>query len=352
MSDFLELDTLDTMLSVYATPERSSEIQNSNFEIPSSIMWTRNFDLSGADLDVYDKFYVCSKFEEANQGSHKVSMRAFCCNHFLALSTFRDWYKHYLVFKNTGDVTMGRKCGRRPLLDEKGIEDLQKKICVRTNQQHTPDASELDTLLVETINETSLRRGKAPCAQFMSRPSKKKYKELANIDKGKVQHKPHARIVAEGDPRNALSMHALVVAFCQNKKAPMIGNFDATQFVVSQEGSDLGFFIKQERLDDKPLTAESNGGLDFAIKYYHVNNAAGYTSPPVFNIADPNMSEEEAFFYPIPGLGTNREQCNFGWLCFTKTRACNAKFYDWFAKTVIIPFVEDSRKGHGGCKVT
>ncbi len=345
------MNIFSIMLSVNPISENSAEFQNSNFEIPSSIIWTRNFDLSCADLDVYDKFYACSKFQEMIEGPNKVSLRAFCGNHAVPVSTFRDWYRHYLVFRKTGEITMGRKCGRPPLIDEKGIEDLQKRICVRTNQQHTPDASDLNALLVDTINETSVRRGKAPSAESLSRPSKLKYQELANIEKGKVQHKSHARIVAEGDPRNALSMHALVVAFCQNLKAPMIGNFDATQFIVSNEGSDTGYFIKPERLDDTPLTAESNGGLDFAIKYYHVNNAAGYTSPPVFNIADPNMSEEDFIFYQIPGLGTNREQCNFGWLCFTKTRACNEKFYDWFAKTVLVPFVEESRKGHGGCKV-
>ena len=52
------------MLSVNATPKRFAEIQNSNFEFPTSIKWTRNINLSDADLDVYDKFYVCSKFQE------------------------------------------------------------------------------------------------------------------------------------------------------------------------------------------------------------------------------------------------------------------------------------------------
>lgn len=99
-----------------------------------------------------------------------------------------------------------------------------------------------------------------------------------------MQHKTHARIVAEGDPRNALSMHALVVAFCKYLQSCMIGNFDATQFVVSQECPDQGFYIKQERAgNDNPLTGESNGGLDFAIKYYHLNNAAGLTGIPGIN---------------------------------------------------------------------
>lgn len=49
------------MISGNATSESSIEMENSNFEIP---WWTRNIDLSCVDLDVFDKFNVCSKFEE------------------------------------------------------------------------------------------------------------------------------------------------------------------------------------------------------------------------------------------------------------------------------------------------
>ena len=119
LPEFWQVNIFSIMLSVNPISENSAEFQNSNFEIPSSIIWTRNFDLSCADLDVYDKFYACSKFQEMIEGPNKVSLRAFCGNHAVPVSTFRDWYRHYLVFRKTGEITMGRKCGRPPLIDEK-----------------------------------------------------------------------------------------------------------------------------------------------------------------------------------------------------------------------------------------
>lgn len=95
---------------------------------------------------------------------------------------------------------------------------------MRTNQQCTSGASDLDTLLVEIINETSVRRAKVPSGESPSRPTKLKYKNLANIDKGELQHKPHTRIIAEDDPRNAQSMHAknglqnCSYSFCRKKQ--------------------------------------------------------------------------------------------------------------------------------------
>ena len=116
------------------------------------------------------------------------------------------------------------------------------------------------------------------------------------MKKGKVQHKTKARRVTEADVRNVLSMHCLVNAFCQTLKPNMIGNFDVTQFVISQENADEGYYIKQERENDDepeapPLTAESTGLLSFAVKYYHVNNAAGFCSNPVFVVADPTIPD-------------------------------------------------------------
>lgn len=45
--------------------------------------------------------------------------------------------------------------------------------------------------------------------------------ELSKIEKGKVQHKTHARIVVESDPRNVLVMHAFAVAFFTHLKPAM-----------------------------------------------------------------------------------------------------------------------------------
>lgn len=295
--------------------------------------------------------FVCSVFAEQLESIDGLSLRGFAAKHNIAPTTFCGWYKNYTKYKETGELQLCGKRGRQALIDAEGLLKVKQKISELNKSQKSANKGELKKILVENINLTLGRRGYAPTAETLSDNAIKKYKELCDIGKGTVQHKTHARIVAEGDPRNALSMHALVVAFCTNLVPQMIGNFDATQFIVDQENPDEGYCIKQERADDNiPLTAESTGRLNFAIKYYHVNNGAGYTTPPVFNVALPEMGEGEFFVEKIHGLGSSRSQLDYGYVCFTKTRACNRKFYDWFARNVVVPFVIESRAA-GDCKV-
>ena len=337
------------MLNIEMTPEQKERMKSSNFELSQPRRVTRFLDFSVIDLELADKFYVCEMYHRQRNTSGELSLRTFAAHHSIASSTFHDWYGYYLHFLETGVIKMGKKRGRKPAIDEYGVEELRKLIMERNVTQRTPDGTEINQLLVQVANTTRERVGRGQNVESLSRTCKRKYLEIAEVEKGKVQHKTHARIVAENDPRNALSMHSLVVAFCRHLPPCMIGNFDATQFIVSQERSDTGFYIKHERAEsDSTLTGESTGGLDFAIKYYHLNNAAGFTGVPVFNIADKNMDDSAFEVSKISGLGTNREQSNYGFVCLTKTRACNRAFYSWFAKEVLVPFVNQSRDSIDG----
>lgn len=340
------------MLSANANFDSNESPENSNFEFLADICLTRSLDLSCIELGVYDKLYAAAVFERQLNDPNPLSLRAFAEKHNVASSTFSDWYQKYKKFKETGELQMCGKRGNQSLFDEASIEKLQKGIIERKRGQKCLNKSELLTLMVNLANETRANRGYAPSVVDISEKSVRKYKKVADIGEGKIQHKTHARIVAEADPRNALSMHALVVAFCKDLYPAMIGNFDATQFKITQEAPDKGFYIKQERVesDDKPITAESNGRLDFAVKFYHVNNALGYTAIPVYCIAVPEMTETQFEYHKIHGLGTNREQSNYGYVCFTKTRACNKAFYAWLAEHILVPFVNESREAHD-CKV-
>ena len=52
------------------------------------------------------------------------------------------------------------------------------------------------------------------------------------------------------------------------------------------------------------------------------------------------------FVLPIVGLGNSTEVGSLGYLCWCKTRNGNDKFYLWFAKTIVIPFVKKVRDVH------
>jgi hypothetical protein len=164
------------------------------------------------------------------------------------------------------------------------------------------------------------------------------------------QFKTHARIVAEADPRNAYSMYLKSKAFCSQLFPEMIFNWNATQYVVNSDGDESGIFIKAELPSDRDLSGESGGGLDFAMKLYHFHNAAGFCSPPVFVIADNSMSEGEYKVFKIDRLNSDRSMDSYGYLCFTKTRACNSTFYKWFVFNVVVPYITERREKRS-CKV-
>jgi hypothetical protein len=99
-------------------------MESSDFDLSTDICWTRFFDLSGGDLEVADKLFVCEKFEQQQKEPNGLSMRAFCAIHKIAKTTFYDWYNKYLQFRENGILKMGKKRGRPPLIDEKGLKDL------------------------------------------------------------------------------------------------------------------------------------------------------------------------------------------------------------------------------------
>lgn len=59
------------------------------------------------------------------------------------------------------------------------------------------------------------------------------------------------------------------------------------------------------------------------IKYYHVNNSAGFPEIPVFNIADPTMDENAFEVYQF--AASVQDKCNrtMG-ICVVLRHTCNA----------------------------
>jgi hypothetical protein len=114
--------------------------------------------------------------------------------------------------------------------------------------------------------------------------------------------------------------------------------------VVSQESSNTGFSIRQEKAgEDTSPTSENSGGLVIAIKNSHVNNAAEFTAAPAFNIANPSMGKRKFAVCKSYGIGSSGVQNNYEYLCFTQTRSCNAVFYQWLAKEALVSFLRQSK---------
>jgi hypothetical protein len=124
--------------------------------------------------------------------------------------------------------------------------------------------------------------------------------------------KTDARIEAEADPRNAFSMICMVKAFCEDLDMKLIFNWDATQYIVSEDLQKNGVYIKAERAQNGPLTGPSSGALAFAIKLYHFHDAGGYSAPPVFVLADDASGENDFYYCRVSGFGMSNEMSAYG----------------------------------------
>lgn len=313
-------------------------------ELQCSFPWTRTSNLKCKNLTVTDKLFAVKMFLE-EQLSDKISCRSFVQAHGIPRSTFRDWVHGYETWQNTGMLLLHETKGKPKKLDEVGVGDLKASVIARVRAQNTPSKLEFKDMVKAQIVNTRKRKGidigEGTCSDRYIYELKKKF----DFSEGVRQFKTHARITAEADPRNAYSMYVMVKAFCSELYPEMIFNWDATQYVVEPEKNGTGIFIKSELPNNSPLTAESEGGLAFAIKLYHFHNAAGYCAPTVFVIADDSMGPEEFKVFKVPKLTSHMNQDSCGWLCFTKTRSCNSTFYRWFANEVVVPHVKKTREG-------
>jgi hypothetical protein len=220
-----------------------------------TIKWTRGIDLSKLRLTIEDKIFAVQQYYKEHC-EHNISGREFASLHCLKQSTFFEWKKKYdnLVEKNVNEFHEGR--GRPHLLDAEAFDMIHNAVTDACNQQKALSPTQYEELVMKGIAETKCRRGEAPTGNSCSKEFISGVKKLQEVGVNEVQFKTRARIEAEADPRNAYSMHVLVVAFCEDLSPNLIFNWDATQFVVGFDPASKGVYIKPEKANDKPLTAE------------------------------------------------------------------------------------------------
>ena len=158
------------------------------------------------------------------------------------------------------------------------------------------------------------------------------------MEKGQTTTK--ARFRKRKDIRNMVTMAIMNEAYSFNKPPQLIGNFDATQFIITGNSEELFVTIKKSNMDDitdieienQPLSSVTDAKLSHAVKWMMLANANanGNLSVDVFLLSDPSMESDELSFYQISGLSHSTDLKSFGYLCFTKKRAGNLIFFSWY----------------------
>jgi hypothetical protein len=71
--------------------------------------------------------------------------------------------------------------------------------------------------------------------------------------------------------------------------------------------------------------------------------ANGHLGDDVFLLSDSTMGPEDFQKVEIRGLTHNSRPADIGWLCFTKTRCGNEKFFKWYLSELVPDFVDNIR---------
>ena len=303
----------------------------------------RYTDLSERCFFADDKKFVCEYIETSN-----ISIRRFAKDHKLNYARIANWMLKWRCLKDTGKDTFYEDgSGRPPKLDSASSIALCSYLRDCRQAQNAPTMAQVRTKIASEVKATAQRRGIATEDGRIDRKTELNILKAHNCEEGKCQFKTRARIINEADPRNVYTMACMMWAFCSLLVSCMCYNWDATQFYVSPDVSNTVVYIKSANgHEDVPLTRESSGGLGISIKYYHFHNSAGETAPAVYVVADDSMADGDFFVLPVVGLGNSTEVGSLGYLCFCKTRNCNDKYYRYFAKTIVIPFVKKVRDVH------
>ena len=126
-------------------------------------------------------------------------------------------------------------------------------------------------------------------------------KKKANINEVSGQGKSSARVKAESDLRNNLSMAAMLKAYTGDINPHLKMNLDFTQYYI-EENTGTILVVKNGFLGESlhaPAIIEAS--FEISIKYLHFHNSLGVLAPAVIVVADDTLGENDCLPYMIKG---------------------------------------------------
>jgi len=283
-----------------------------------------------------------------------LSMKRFAFEREIAYSTLRDWVERTKLLEENHVNVFHERQGRPELLDEQGLQIVAVQLDGGRRSQKAVKRRDFGKVLLNAAKTKQEERNIMPTfAPTVSYNTKKKY-----IDKlgGKAvlpQFKTNARREAEADPRNHVSMYALLRAFASDVPEDLLANGDATVFASGGDDSNDKVIIlsKKELAEaygtnfdfETPATSSSKGTLSIGIKLMHIHTPK-IVGPQVFVVADDSLKGEEIVIKEgIHGLSSSLDVEATGILCFCPTRCCNKAFFRFMNMQVVVPWLNKIR---------
>lgn len=285
--------------------------------------------LSKVELSPEQKRYLIEEFvirQEIPVGelAHRYTLNRQTMNHW------KD------TVQSGGYIHAGR--GRPPSFDSEAIRDLHNELGKRKLEQKPADAGQVTELANQYAHEAGLRQNRV-----VEEPHAKTVKTILhgiNAKAKKPQIVSNARFKAGSDVRMVYSMWIMAVACSRNIPKQFIWNWDGTTFIVTVDGKNRLVITVKVEGDTRPLSLVDDESLDIFIKWMHMGSAAGEAIPFVLLVAVDALGPDECEVFEVPGMTYTVVAGTVGYLCFTKTRAGNAKFFNWFIRQIVIPKIE------------
>jgi transposase len=236
--------------------------------------------------------------------------------------------------------------GNLSRLDEEAKAYVKEKTKDMTDKQRALTRTELEEVVNEAARQTHERRGfsRITCKLVSSATFLALLDELdIHLETG--QSTTVARANARRDVRNFLSMIAMNYACSEGLPMYLVGNMDATHFIVSNKNGEvlarLGKFHDDE--ENQATTHAETTNLNQGVKWMVVCDAAGHVSDNIFVIADSSMDASKVCVYKVLGLTHLTDPNKNGYLVVTRKRGANLAFFKWLVEDVIIPFTHSCR---------
>jgi hypothetical protein len=291
-------------------------------------------DLRGIKLSGDDKVHIVMRADASEEGDAGVAK-----GHKLSRKSISSW--RYLLKIN--GFLYGRG-GRPEYVDQASGEAIVEKVKNDLYNKKAINVEKKKEIIREAMKQTALSRGIAVCPlpskSFMNYTLKK-----FSIKQRPGQVTTSVRSEEEREIKTCISTLLLFKCMTKFVKNPnLLINFDATTIKLASKSNSAKkkLLVPVGYIGDNISTIpdSTDKQLDYTLKMYFVVNLVGILfNKYVFIMSDSRLSKEDFYFEEVEGLTNSTDMGKFGYVCWCNSKVGNKKFYDFFNKLILIPFV-------------
>jgi transposase-like protein len=201
--------------------------------------------------------------------------------------------------------------------------------------------------LLEAVNSTATADGDAGLTTSIDRRTAsvilKKAQASANPLAPRLLNP--SRMSAVSDPRGPITHAVMCKGLCYGRPPQLILNSDATHFLIESDDKRTKVLFVKQGEGDEPRMASTANALNWALKYILTIHAGGAAAPGVFVLSDPLLSPEDMKMRKVKLLSHDPSASAFGYLVYLQRRSGNTKFWKWFMKELVLPFIAGIKAG-------